>query len=204
MYCETKNVKGHFRVTSAPIVLPDHIKPLTTQYSNFWTFRPGTSAPGVGNLVYIVFPDAGYVNVSGLTHFDSGPLAIKFFTDRFNISESEVSDFAVDSSTASGLFDVCPTPGADLPGLFSKIISGEEKLKYPCTISIRPHYFPSALIRPKSALKGTIATYIIFSNGKFVVVGSKSVAQTHRTVKNLLPFFRRQSERLAAKSGKNG
>lgn len=190
MHVKTRNVKGHFRVSSSPILVPETLKKHTVQYSNFWTFRPGGQS--IGNLVYVVFPSAGYVNVSGLNDFDVGEYAKQHFINLFEI-DGDVSDFIVDSSTASGVFDVPAEEGTDLSRLLTLMTSSEgERPQYPCTISIRPCYFPSALIRPKSAFKNTIATCIIFSNGKFVVVGSKSKAQTERTINNLIPYFQKK------------
>ena len=180
MHYETKNVKAHFNVTT-PICVPERWKKNVTQHSNFWTFRPGH--PVLENLVYIVFPSAGHVNVSGLKDFHDSDTVKNYFAHLFEVKA--LSEVSVDNSTSSG----DTQEHVNLIRLYQKITTSQFLSTYPCTISIRPHYFPSALVRPKRCSRQFISTCIVFNNGKFVVVGSKSEAQTARTVNNLKQFL---------------
>ena len=176
----TCNVKGHFYVQT-PITLPEHIEPHIVRRNNFWTFR----RPSDFSFVYVIFPRRGYVNVSGIKAFDECERALTTFEQLFHALAT--SGFCVDNSTASGCFTLHDShQRLHLPDLL------RVRDTHPCTISIRPDYFPAALVRPTAAAatapaleQHSISTCILFANGKFIIVGSKSPEQTTRTVLNL-------------------
>lgn len=183
------NVKGHFSV-STPISVPNDIAKIIVHHGNFWTVRP----PGHSKLVFVVFPASGHVNVSGIRNFALTHAATKIFEDLFDTKIT--SELHIDNSTASGRLAVGVGSANDedqqqlqLTRLFGNL----DRLAFPCTVSIRPHYFPSALLRPlKRALSDPdlISTSILFTNGKFIIVGSKTEAQVARTFQNLNQLVR--------------
>ena len=176
----TTNVKGHFTV-STPITIPEILQSQVKHHGNFWTVRLHhlTSLTPISSqkLVYVVFPTCGHVNVSGIKDFNECDIAKLEFERLFDVRA--LSAFNIDNSTSCGKL---PFASLDLLKLYSLVVSGQGPA-FPCTISIRPHYFPSVLLRPKHCHQ--ISTSILFTNGKFIVIGAKSPAQTARTVHNL-------------------
>ena len=182
------NVKAHFSV-QAPIPVPDSISDHVVYHGNFLTVRPPPSLvkhlTDRAKLVYVVFPSSGHVNVSGIKDFDTCYQAVQVFEHLFSVKAT--SDICVDNSTASGRFPVIDN--LRLSRLFDKV----EEFAFPCTISIRPHYFPSVLLRPAQRSlpePNLISTSIVFTNGKFIIVGSKTRAQVARTYHNLNHIIR--------------
>lgn len=185
------NVKAHFRVTPS-VKVPNALQQCVTTYNNFWTFRPPLAHIPVllitGNckLVYVVFPRSGHVNVSGIKAFSQCNLAQETFTDLFQVSI--IMPIAADNSTVTGRLPLQKEENlhlAKLPALLPKLLLRSSSPIHPCTVSIRPHYFPSALLRPKKQSKHLISTIILFTNGKFIIIGSKNLAQATRTLHNL-------------------
>lgn len=181
------NVKGHFYV-KAPVLPPKEKEDqdfVVKYHGNFWSvkLKEGKNLLQNGNyhsnFVYIVFPQRGYVNVSGIQDFNECNLAKVKFERLFNTRAK--TGFRVDNSTASGHL---PFDHIHLPDLLEVRRTHHS---FPCTISLRPHYFPAVLIRPLEHIRRRqlISTCILFANGKFIVVGSKSPAQTAHSVHNL-------------------
>ena len=179
---KTSNIKGHFRVAT-PVSLPsadDEPRSFkrVTAHSNFWTVRPKHAV--YDSLVFL-----GYVNFSGVKNFGDCD-AIK---SEFGVRAT--SAVSVDNSTSSGRLPFARIP---LARLYWSVTGQQQRQQpagggggscYPCTISLRPHYFPSALLRPNKACCKDIGTSILFPNGKFIVVGAKSPGQVARTARNL-------------------
>lgn len=170
-----KNVKGHFSVDTPISAPPDALANYVRFHSNFWTVRP----PGEGNLVYVVFPKSGHVNVSGIKDFEETELARVKFEKLFGARSTGA--FCVDNSTAVGAI---PFQNVSPAGLYKTVVE-QQHFPFPCTVSIRPHYFPSVLLRPKHRCRHRISTVILFSNGKFIIVGAKRPSQIACTVHNL-------------------
>ena len=192
---KTSNIKGHFRVAT-PVSLPsaaDEARTFkrVTAHSNFWTVRPKHAV--YDSLVFTVFPKSGYVNFSGVKNFGDCDAIKSEFERLFGVRAT--SAVSVDNSTSSGRLPFARIP---LARLYWSVTGQQQQPRqqpagggggggscYPCTISLRPHYFPSALLRPIKACCKDIGTSILFPNGKFIVVGAKSPGQVARTARNL-------------------
>lgn len=159
------NVKVHFNVGKS-IDIPEHLQSFAVHHSNFLTLR-------LNKFVCTIFPKNGHVNISGIQNFKQIKEAVQEINNQFGFDIRE-DNIVVDNSTASGhlkrrikLFQL-------------KRFSDKENV----IISIRPHYFPSALIRSKR-LSSDRRTTILFANGKFIIVGSKSPGEIDSTFKQL-------------------
>lgn len=182
LHVKVSNVKGHFFVKTplpADTLTSTENKGYTiTHHSNFSTVKLCANAHH-SPYVYVVFPKRGYVNVSGIRDFNECELArVKF---EHVLGVKAITKFRIDNSTASGQF---PFQRIHLPDLL-RVQTNHRG--YPCTISLRPHYFPAALVRPLDHVRRRrqIGTCILFANSKFIVVGSRSPAQTAHSVHNL-------------------
>lgn len=173
----TSNVKGHFKV-QAPVTLPDCLKDYVICHNNYWMVRP--PHPIFRKLVYTVFYSSGHINVSGIKDFDDCDHAQLLFEQLFNVAS--VSQFCIDNSTSTG--QLCMTSNSINLSKLKLTENIDTYFAFPCTVSLRPHYFPGALIRP-AKITHEICTSILFSNGKFNIVGAKHPAQVARTVHNL-------------------
>jgi len=170
-----KNVKVHV-ILPHPITIPKHLNHVSKHHSNFTVVR-------VGGFVFIIFPNSGCVNISSIKNFDNIKDAINVFNHHFstNIQREHI---VVDNSTASGQLS-----GEGIIQLF-KLIQSPIVDSARLTVSIRPHYFPSATIRGKpiqvqpkrkQKCRSDFATCIIFSNRKFIIVGGKSINHIDNT-----------------------
>ena len=155
------NVKIHFK-SFITVLEEKHKEGLTFNYisdnANFVTFRIN----GGGKAVFTLFPKSGHVNVSGIPSFNNVQDTLSAFNNHFG-SHIVSSDVCVDNSTASGQIQLQNSA-------LYKLIPLSKPYGY--TVSIRPHYFPSAVIRSTTPRKKP--TIILFSNGRFIIVGGKS------------------------------
>ena len=167
------NVKVHVRVAGGVIVPTDFEDDKLTQYSNFVVCR-------LANFVYTVFPKKGHVNISGIRNFAQIPSAVTVFNSRFHTNIIPIN-VVVDNSTASGKL----SKPVQLHSLLAH--------RHPdITISIRPHYFPSAVIRSLSSSSlPKSRTIILFANGKYNIVGAKSEQEIRQTVETLCAITRK-------------
>lgn len=112
--------------------------------------------------------------MSGIPNFENIRQALSLFNSYFltNIIEE---DIVVDNSTTSGHLSLQENNIS-----LDKLSVKSDKV----TVFLRPHFFHSAVIRPgKSAdHRGTI---VLFSNGKYFIVGCKSVLDISETVSQL-------------------
>lgn len=189
---QVRNVKAHFGVTPL-IEVPQSLQQYIKTHNNFWIFRPPPSLLPASlltancNLVYIVFPKSGHVNVSGIKSFSECYLTEETFVNLFQVSI--VRSIVADNSTVIGQLLPQQQPSklnlGKLITLVPSLLLQSSSYIYPCTVSIRPHYFPSALIRPKRQSRSHISTVILFTNGKYIIIGSKDLTQAKRTLHNL-------------------
>ena len=142
-------------------------------HNNIHVFRD----PEIKKRVYTVF-HSGHINITGIKIFSE----IESSIDRFNLLFKQTvkkEDVQVNNSTASG-------------NIFAdkrKILNFQSVKKYieknkgglnDITFNFRPHYFPGAILRRKNK-----STIILFSNGKYNIIGSKdrlAVREAHRTL----------------------
>ena len=163
---QVKNVKIHFKAKLSAEI-PSTLKGNCKSHSNFITVR-------IKPYVCTIFQKSGHVNMSGIPNFEKINQALSLFNSHFftNIREE---DIVVDNSTTSGNLSISEK---NIP--LDKLNGNSDKV----TVFIRPHFFHSAVIRPgKSAdHRGTV---VLFSNGKYFIVGCKSVPDITETVSQL-------------------
>lgn len=182
---DINNVKAHFRVTP-DIGIPTALRPFVEcSGCNYWTVRPPPSLVLDNklrncSLTYVVFPKSGHVNVSGLRDFTDCEIAQDRFTHLFSVSV--VKSVIADNSTAVGNLPVKQLNLHRVYLVVQRLLTDDI---VPCTVSLRPQHFPSALLRPKRESKNRISTVILFGNGKFIIIGAKSIDQMNRTLENL-------------------
>ena len=183
------NVKIHFKVPpDQPLCVPDDGDDAgaVCVFSNFFTYRDPASS-----LVFTVFHQNQntrvHVNASGLRRFADHHSTLLTFDAIFGTATAGRVQCTVDNSTASGQ---CSSSSgcSDLNLHHLRHVDTA-----PFTVSIRPHFFPAALLRsPGSRIGGKLqqperrpATAIVFSNGKYVIVGARSAAHLHYTYRHL-------------------
>ena len=165
------NVKIHFKLGYELIFSPEMMKTIT-KHSNFVVLR-------LSHYVYIIFPKNGHINVSGIKTFHDINSALSVFNSHFHTTV-QASNIKIDNTTAHGRFNVDKVQ-------LTKLASCNPHEHF--NISIRPYYFPSALLRPKvlqsSTSSQTVTTCLLFSNGKFNIIGGKSIKTIEHTLYQL-------------------
>lgn len=158
------NIKARL-FSNQPMTVPASLTPHITRHSNFISFH-------IDHFAFVLFPKSGQVNISGIRGFNDIKEAVRVFNSQFK-TNIPVSNIVVDNTTASGK-------------LHHRIKSFATLFKSPLrnevSISVRPHYFPSALIRPKGQQRGTI---ILFANGKYIIVGARSAEELNKAYETL-------------------
>lgn len=169
---KVNNVKVHVCV-GENLIVPDELE--GKKYSNFFVFR-------FSHFVYSVFPKKGHVNISGIRNFREINTAVNVFNDQFH-TNAHPDNIVVDNSTASGKL-----PSNFIPIHLPSLLSHQHNV----VVSIRPHFFPSAVIRSSSSSSSLskTRTTILFANGKFNIVGSKSIDEIDRTYRQLCAIMR--------------
>lgn len=162
------NVKFHFKTPRTP-ALPLHKAP-TVKKKNFHILK-------IQHVVYSIFL-SGHVNVTGVKSFDNIPLAVKDFADIFGVLyDLCISSAVVDNSTATvAIANKSPVSLYKLKDLFPY-----------SSVSLRPYFFPGAVIRRKNK-----CTIIAFSSGKFVILGAKSLEEIEETAKEICAIIGHQ------------
>jgi len=169
------NVKIRLKLPTS-VDIPDHLSDGVVRHNNFISMK-------VEKYSCIIFLKSGHVNISGIKDFADIKEAVCCFNRHFGTDVQE-DNIIIDNSTASGQLScksIC------LPKLRSNPLCIEGTI----TVSIRPHYFPSALIRQtckshnhkqSNNIAGEkLSTIILFANGKFNIVGCKSESAIHKT-----------------------
>ena len=129
-------------------------------------------------LVYTIFPQKGYVNVSGVRGFDRIPLAVNLFNDAFK-SHVKLAETVVDNSTSSGRLLCCThrTSGKLSLPRFKRFLDTDPRARQQrLCLGLRPFHFPGGILRFRSdcCKKKKLGSVILFSNAKYVIVGAKS------------------------------
>lgn len=184
-----KNVKAHFKVKKEGLLHNPKLECVclnfcscefnfVQRHTNFLVVRLPPA------LTYTVFPVSGHVNVTGIRSFESVQCAIDKFLTFCGAELSDNTKVIIDNSTASGKFHLI-AGRPDLSALSAKNSDPNRQVD----ISIRQNYFPSVLIRARKNLRSVLPTTVLFSNGKYNIVGGKShhaIELAHKTVLNLL------------------
>lgn len=181
------NIKVHFNIPKterARLLSPQlHHHGKVKSFGNFFTFRPFTH-----HFVFIVFPQSGHVNASGIKDIKFFGELLTCFAECSNTTRLRPAEVIIDNITASGRFSSSSSSSPqkevfNLPRLFQLPSLGVFKA------SLRPHLFPSALLRARkaspSSAQDRLGSVILFSNGKFVIVGSRSLFSVAITLAHL-------------------
>ena len=143
-------------------------------YHNFEVIR-------IKNLVITVFNHRGKINITGVKHFNLIKKTLNLFNHIFgeNVEEKNI---VIDNSTSSGNIFHCfsnlpPIKRVNLVKLKQFIDESGEKEQ---TISLRPHFFPAAVIRKKK-----LCTCLLFATGKYIIIGAKSEEKIKKTFNSL-------------------
>lgn len=177
---EIKNLKAHFKLdTTVKLntffnVLSDEEK--TKQLFkkiNFSIFRDSQCK----KIVYTIFHNSSHVNVTGIPTLKELNFALFRFNKQLQ-QNIKIDDVVIDNITAVGFIWENKKEKINLIPIEEHIRS----LKLPLTtVNLRPDFFPGAVIRTKG-----YGTVILFSSGKYIIVGCKSECQLQMTQKNFL------------------
>jgi len=165
------NVKCHFKPKSTTKALQDlkftAKKQVGKSFHNFYVLRQN-------GLVYVIFPSGQHVNISGIRSLGEEVDRAKDTFCELLSEPSEGIPVIVDNITA-----VCSINSTRVN--LVKLKEEVEKLtKKSTTVSLRPYSFPSAVLRTKK-----LPTLQVFSSGKVVIVGGKTIQEillAHQTL----------------------
>lgn len=143
-------------------------------------------------FVYTVFPGSGHINVSGVKDFAHIQSALDVFNQIFKTGAT-LADIKVDNSTSSGRLlchcdDTCSSSNSRRLNLYllKRFVDSDPASQAAgFYLSLRPHFFPGAVLRRRGQAAKKRASVILFANCKFVIVGAKSpehIRETHRAV----------------------
>lgn len=153
---QTHNVKFHFKTdsevfTKSKIAAPPLAEARRNQ--NFVVRK-------FGKTVFTIFT-SGHVNATGVKSFSEISAAVKLFSKQFGLSYDECSkSVIIDNSTSSAFVPLKNRLNLALL---------RNKLGNSSSLSLRPHFFPGAVIRRKEK-----CTIVIFTTGRFIIIGAKS------------------------------
>jgi TATA-box binding protein (TBP) (component of TFIID and TFIIIB) len=133
-------------------------KPVFKKHHNFIVFRNG--------YVCIVFAKSGVVNITGISAPSLISHAVLQFCSDFCLRRKDVGVATVDNTTASGSFN----RHIDLRRLKKLVNSGVDKPSLITSAAFNTNYFPACFCKSYERL----GTSIIFSSGKYNIVGGKS------------------------------
>lgn len=141
------------------------------QHHNFIVFR--------GRFVYNIYKESGTINVSGIPCEDDISSAITEFCNVFDINNNfvDLNDVTVDNITASGNFN----RSINLHAL-KEIGNNKHSESIIASIASNTCYFPAAFCRTKTKEDKGIGTCIVFSSGKYCVVGATCRANIQAVV----------------------
>ena len=183
---EITNLKGHFKLKEK-VKLKSFFNHLTEEEKanqlsikiNFSIFRE----PNNKKLVFTIFHDSQHVNITGFSSDSELQSALSFFNTQFdqNISVDVVK---IDNITAVGY--IWNEEGGKINLIDIENSIRELNLPF-TTVSLRPEFFPGAVIRTRGA-----GTVILFSSGKYIIVGTKTPCQLKETHETFLANIRRK------------
>lgn len=118
---------------------------------------------------YIIFPDKGFINITGIKSVCGTSEVISKFCKTFDLSEKDVfTELTIDNISSSGTFGRT----INLDKLLQLINSAEKK---EFTVHFDRNFYPGAFCK-----KIGFGTVTVFSSGKYVIVGPKcSETVTH-------------------------
>jgi TATA-box binding protein (TBP) (component of TFIID and TFIIIB) len=138
------------------------------KYSNYIVLSKSNNCP----FTYIIFPINGYINVTGLKNYTNIIESVKFICDNFHLSRHHCGNITIDNLTISGFigFEI------SLSEIFYHFCE-----YYYTRYNI--NIYPGLQIRfPK------LGTIIIFSSGKYTIVGAKCLDNAKIIIQKLQPI----------------
>jgi TATA-box binding protein (TBP) (component of TFIID and TFIIIB) len=125
---------------------------------------------------YIIFPkskeDYCYINITGIKSFEDIENVIPELCDAFHLNQNQVvGEVVIDNVSANGDFG----RKLNLPQIQEVINRESEKDGNTFSASFDRNYFPGAFCKTL-----TIGTILIFPSGKYVIVGSKCIAEVQQ------------------------
>ena len=168
------NVKVHVKLNKK-LNLCSEVLCSARHYSNFCVLKLDTFS-------VTVFPNRGFLNISGIKGFDQIPEAVKTCNKYFclNIHPTSV---VVDNSTAYGSLNY----NLNLFELAKLHNCAQDTFR----IKIRQENFPAAVVQPVSSHNSPMKTSLLFTNGKFTILGCKN----HSEISHNLKLIKRLTEK---------
>jgi TATA-box binding protein (TBP) (component of TFIID and TFIIIB) len=157
---KVNNLKGHISLTAygAQQLRKALMSKEKKTYNNFVVVKE--------ELTYVIFPDRGFVNITGVKNYSRLRQIIPQFCETFSVRGEDVATgLVIDNISAAGDF----RRWINLTSLQQKI-NLSERSHFSCHLD--RNFFPGAVC--KSPGLGTIT---VFPSGKYVIVGAK--CQTH-------------------------
>lgn len=172
------NIKARFQV-DAPVRGFAQILGKPRPVNNFTVHRK----LGSDKVVFTVFDNSRWINVTGVCHFDRLATEAESFCREFSLSLTPDS-IRVDSTTATGVL-----PNVDR-SLLSRLAIEYRRDQHRCpfAIGVRTYNFPSLHFRQRKKFAsqgGGVSeseervrpSFTLFTTGKFVILGAKSSGQ---------------------------
>lgn len=150
-----KNIKCHFTVNLESKNIISHLNPQSNLKlcGNLYVLR--------NKFIYIIFPKSNYVNVTGIKNYTDLPLATEHFCDISSLPYSCLSSIIIDNTTYSGSLST----KLNLRKIYIKLRGENLKVRF------NPSFFPGLFLKLSS-----VGRIIVFSSGKFNIIGSKCQA----------------------------
>lgn len=162
-HIDISHVKIRFECVDE-IVIPNSLK--ITKYSNFIIIRSN-------QYVFTIFEKNKKVNVCGIKTLQKIPIALKYF---FRIFKTTCKNVIIDNITGTGNLQ------KEIP--LHKILKNQSEEIY---ITFRPNIFSAAIIRTRTPFIG--GTILLFQNGKFNIVGCKSIKEIKTTLNRFYNYI---------------
>jgi TATA-box binding protein (TBP) (component of TFIID and TFIIIB) len=169
------NLKVHIQLTTAGL---QHLRTAlefkeVKTHNNFLVVREGVST-------YIIFPNKGFINITGIRGFSILSSVIPTFCQIFGLERDEISsDVVIDNISAAGNF----WQRVNLVHLKSRLNKRGENNFF--SVHFNRNRFPGAFC--KTAGFGTLT---VFPSGKYVVVGAKCQEHVEKLVRRMFAVIR--------------
>ena len=152
-------------------------------WGNYYTFKLANKK----KPAFSFFPKSKFVNVTGVANFDDITKTVSDFNILFDTCV-DPNKVIIDNITACGSFEEAARDNASLCKKRCKInLSNVRKLiikqdEYKdINLSLYPLHFPGLVIR----FPNKLPTCVLFSSGKFTIVGAKNADEIHKAYSKL-------------------
>ena len=163
-----KNVKIHFKIRAEAI--PTLIRGLLKNRISSHLVRHGNLIVLKYKFVFIIFETSGFINATGIKSLEEIRKCLKVFRIILNIRKRDIRNITVDNITASGNFD----QQLNLYKIRQKI-HANHNLQKSVLANYNRDIFPGLFLKYKK-----IGTIILFSSGKYSIVGIKCRANMYK------------------------